>query len=48
MVTIPLHATFLGSGSHSPFGIHVVEFGPISTRLGQENLIPSPSSDGLP
>ena len=27
----PLHFVSLGSGSHSPFLIHVDEFGPVST-----------------
>ena len=44
---LPLHATSLGSGSHSPFSIHVVELGPLSTIPGRqenETLFPSTSS----
>ena len=48
VLAIPLHITSLGSGSHSLFPIHLVEFGPVSPCLGgQVNFTLSPSSDGL-
>ena len=31
-VLLPIHSTSLGSGSHSPFPIHVEDSGPISAR----------------
>ena len=46
-LVLPLHTTSLGSGSHSPFSIHVVELGPLSTIPGRqenETLFPSTSS----
>ena len=42
-----MHTTFLGSGSHSPFPIHIDELGPLSDDLdGQVNVMLSPSSAG--
>ena len=39
--------TSLGSGSHSPFPIHVDELGPLSTApVGQINVMPAPSNAG--
>ena len=48
----PLHLnlSFLGSGSHSPFDIHVAidVFGPVSIiPVGQLKLMVAPSNDGL-
>ena len=42
-----LHSTSLGSGSHSPFPIHVAKLGPVIINpVGQLNMMLSPSSDG--
>ena len=48
VVLIPtVHSTSLGSGSHSPFPIHVAELGPSSIcPCGQMNIIVCPSSAG--
>ena len=44
---IPLHATAAGSGSHSPFSMHVVALGPVSTSPGGHvNVIVFPNSRG--
>ena len=44
---IPLHVTFVGSGSHSPFSIHVVVLGPVSTIPGGHvNMMVVPNSTG--
>ena len=43
--TLPLHITSLGSGSHSPFSVHVVVLGPVSSIPGgQVNVIVFPLS----
>ena len=45
--TLPLHSTSLGSGSHSPFSIHVVVFCPTSSIPGgQVNVTVFPLSNG--
>ena len=42
-----MHLACLGSGSHSPFSIHVVVLGPVSTSPGgQEKLKVLPSVTG--
>ena len=42
-----MHSACLGSGSHSPFSIHVVVLGPVSTSPeGQEKLKILPSVTG--
>ena len=33
---LPLHATSLGSGSHSPFSIHVDVFAPVRTNPDEQ------------
>ena len=33
---VPLHVVFLGSGSHSPFPIHVVALGPMRMNSGRQ------------
>ena len=46
ILTLAFH--LLGSGSHSPFLIHVDDLGPMSTSSdGQEKLTLLPSSAGL-
>ena len=41
---LPLQFKLVGSGSHSPFSIHVVVLGPVSTSPGgQEKLATVPS-----
>ena len=43
-LVIPAHVSPLGSGSHSPFPLQVVEFGPISASSGGQlkvNVAPS-------
>ena len=44
---LPMHLACLGSGSHSPFSIHVVVLGPVSTSPGgQEKVKMLPSVRG--
>ena len=44
---LPLHTTSLGSGSHSPFSMHVVMLGPFSSIQGvQVNVIVLPLRSG--
>ena len=44
---IPLHSASLGSGSHFPFAIHVVELGPVKTYSEiQSKLRTVPSTAG--
>ena len=41
---VPAHVSPLGSGSHSPFHVHVVEFGPVSACPGGQlkvKVVPS-------
>ena len=43
-ISLPSHINSLGSGSHSPFSVHTVELGPVSTNpRGQLNLTVLPS-----
>ena len=42
-----MHITFLGSGSHSPFSIHVIIVGPLNTPEEQDKLKVDPSIAGL-
>ena len=45
LINLLLHSTSLGSGSHSPFPMHVDEFGPESTSPGgQANMTLAPST----
>ena len=44
---LPLHSASLGSGSHSPFPIHVDVLGPVSTSpTGQSKKMRVPSKAG--
>ena len=44
---VVVHSTSLGSGSHSPFLIHIDELDPLGVCTGgQENMIFCPSSAG--
>ena len=44
ILNLPPHISPLGSGSHSPFPVHIVELGPVSTSPGgQLNLTVLPS-----
>ena len=44
----PLHTTSLGSGSHSPFSIHIDVLGPVSTSPEEQlKMMLSPSSATL-
>lgn len=49
IMMIPLQATSVGSGSHSPLLIHMVELGPVRTRSDAEqvNVMTVPSLAGL-
>ena len=48
VLSLPLHSTFMGSGSHFPFLIHVDELGPWSMRPKlQLKLILIPSITGM-
>ena len=48
-LVVPAHVTSLGSGSHSPFPLQVVEFGPISASPGgQLKLKVAPSFGIMP
>ena len=45
LINLLLHTTSLGSGSHSPFSMHVDAFGPESTSPGgQANVTLAPST----
>ena len=45
LINLLLHSTSLGSGSHSPFRMHVDEFGPESISPGgQANVTLAPST----
>ena len=49
LINLLLHSTSLGSGSHSPFPMHVDEFGPESISPGEQanvTLAPSTSRVG--
>ena len=49
LINLLLHSTSLGSGSHSPFPMHVDAFGPESTSPGEQanvTLAPSTSRAG--